>query len=295
MKSWIKAFRLRTLPLAISGWLVGISLAANEVELNYLIAGLTVFTAILLQILSNLANDYGDASSGVDEKRTGEARMVSSGAITPKAMRKAIIFFACLAFVSGASLLYLSFPEDWISVLIFLVIGLVGIAAAIKYTVGKNPYGYVGFGDAFVFVFFGIVLVFGTYYLQVQELNWLILLPAASMGFFSVGVLNVNNIRDIESDKEAGKQSIPVRIGRKKAVIYHVLLLQVGLLLSVAYVFITLKSGWGFLFIFVNSLFIFNIKAVARKPSDQLDPYLKQMAISTLLFAILFSLGQGLN
>ncbi|MEQ9466414.1 MAG: 1,4-dihydroxy-2-naphthoate octaprenyltransferase [Ekhidna sp.] len=295
MKSWIKAFRLRTLPLAISGWLVGISLATNKAELNYLIAGLTLLTAILLQILSNLANDYGDASSGVDEKRIGEVRMVSSGAITPAAMRKAIILFTCFAFLSGVVLLYLSFPYDWKSVLVFLLIGSVGIAAAIKYTVGKNPYGYVGFGDVFVFVFFGIVLVFGTYYLQVQELNWLILLPAASMGLFSVGVLNVNNIRDIESDRQSGKQSIPVRIGKKKAVIYHVLLLQVGLLLSVAYVFLTLQSGWGFLFIFVNSLFIFNIKAVAKKPSHQLDPYLKQMAIATLLFAVLFSLGQGLN
>lgn len=292
MKSWIKAFRLRTLPLAFSGWLVGVSLAASTADFSYTIAGLTLLTAILLQILSNLANDYGDASSGVDEKRTGEQRMVSSGQISPSAMRKAMILFSILSLLSGSLLLYIAFPEDFITAMVFLSIGLIGIGAAIKYTVGKNPYGYAGFGDAFVFVFFGIVLVFGTYYLQVQNLNWQILLPAASMGFFSVGVLNVNNIRDIESDRAAGKNSIPVRIGRKAAVRYHTFLLMSGLLFSALYVHLNFSTIWGFLFLMVGFLFRKNIRAVNTLSSAKLDPYLKQMAISTLLFSILFSIGQ---
>ncbi len=294
MKSWIQAFRLRTLPLALSGWMVGSSIAANEVGLNYIISGLTLLTAILLQILSNLANDYGDASSGVDKERKGEERMVSSGKISPKAMKNAMIVFGTLALVSGIFLIAIAFPQDWKSATIFLVIGITGIAAAIKYTVGKNPYGYVGFGDIFVFLFFGIVLVFGTYYLQTQELNWLVILPAVSLGLFSVGVLNVNNIRDIESDKAAGKISIPVRLGRKNAVIYHIILLGGGMLSSVIFVLLSFQSYWPLLFVFISLLFIKNIQAVSRKPSEELDPYLKQMAISTFLFSILFSLGQGL-
>lgn len=294
MKSWIKAFRLRTLPLAISGWLVGTSMAANSTDINVLISALTLLTAIFLQILSNLANDYGDASSGVDKDRKGEERMVSSGKITAGAMRKAMIIFGLLSLVSGVSLIVLAFPNDWESSLIFLAIGIIGIVAAIKYTVGKNPYGYVGFGDVFVFVFFGIVLVFGTYYLQTETLNWLALLPAASLGLFSVGVLNVNNIRDIESDKAAGKHSIPVRLGRKKAVVYHGVLLASGMLLSTAFVLLNFDTYWPLIFVSISVLFVKNIQAVSSKPLDELDPYLKQMAISTFLFSILFSLGQGL-
>ena len=294
MKYWIKAFRLRTLPLAISGWMVGTSLAANESALNFTISALTLLTAIFLQILSNLANDYGDASSGVDKERKGEERMVSSGKITPGAMKRAMIILGLLSLVSGSMLIGLAFPEDWVSALIFLSIGIVGIIAAIKYTVGKNPYGYVGFGDIFVFVFFGIVLVFGTYYLQTLELNWLVMLPATSLGLFSVGVLNVNNIRDIETDKAAGKNSIPVRLGRKNAVVYHAILLQGGMITSIIFVLLNFQSYWPLMFIFINFLFLKNIRAVSNKPLEELDPYLKQMAISTFLFSILFSLGQGL-
>ncbi len=280
------------MPLAFSGWLVGVSLAANAKALNLVVAGMTLLTAIFLQILSNLANDYGDASSGVDEKRTGEARMVSSGRISASAMKKAMIIFSLLSLVSGSILLYLSFPKDFLSALVFLTIGLVGIAAAIKYTVGKNPYGYAGFGDVFVFVFFGLVLVFGTYYLQVQRFDWLILLPASSMGLFSVGVLNVNNIRDIASDQAAGKNSIPVRIGREAAVRYHKILLTGGMLFSLLYVYLNFESWVNLIFALTSLLFFKSITAVSNLPSEQLDPYLKQMAISTLLFAILFSLGQ---
>jgi len=292
VKSWLTAFRLRTLPLAFSGWLIGTSIAASRGSIDGWIAGLTLITAFLLQILSNLANDYGDAVSGVDsEDRQGPSRMVQTGLITKESMAKAMIFFAVLSLISGCGLLYLAFQNDFVSALIFLIIGLSGIAAAIKYTVGKNPYGYAGFGDVFVFVFFGVVLVFGTYYLQAQVLDWLVFLPAISIGFFSIGVLNVNNIRDIESDRIAGKNSIPVRIGRIKAVRYHAFLLQGGVLCAVLFVFFNFLNWWQLLFIPANFLFILNIRSVSRKPLHELDPQLKQMALSTLLFSILFSVG----
>lgn len=296
MKAWITAFRLRTLPLAFSGWLIGTVLAAGTPSFSYLIAGLTLLTAIFLQILSNLANDYGDAVSGVDsDERAGPNRMVQSGAISKEAMGRSMIVFSLLSLTSGCILLYLAFPGDFVTAFIFLMIGLAGIAAAIKYTVGKNPYGYAGFGDLFVFLFFGIVLVFGTYFLQVNLLDWEVLLPATSVGLFSIGVLNVNNIRDIESDKLSGKNSIPVRIGKQKAVIYHAVLLQGGIVASVAFVVLHFRGWEQLLFVLVNVLFIINIKAVKTKPAAQLDPYLKQMALSTLLFSVLFSLGQAIS
>ena len=267
-------------------------MASVQVKINGWIAVLTLLTAFLLQILSNLANDYGDAISGVDSDiREGPSRMVQSGAITKRAMRYAVIIFSLLSLLVGCSLLYLAFPRDVISFLIFLPIGLLGVVAAIKYTVGRHPYGYAGFGDLFVFVFFGIVLVCGTYYIQSKTIDWTVLLPAASFGFFSMGVLNVNNIRDIESDRASGKNSIPVRIGRRNAVKYHIFLLQGGVLTSLMFVYLNFQ-GWGqLIFLLTNILFILNIRAVSNKRLDELDPYLKQMALSTLLFSILFSIG----
>ncbi|MBC6425497.1 MAG: 1,4-dihydroxy-2-naphthoate octaprenyltransferase [Ekhidna sp.] len=292
VKVWITAFRLRTLPLAFSGWLVGISVAGTTVKIDEWVAGLTLFTALLLQVLSNLANDYGDAVSGVDsDKRKGPNRMVQSGIITKDAMRKGMIICSFLALISGCTLLYLSFGNDFISASVFLLIGLTGIAAAIRYTVGKNPYGYAGFGDFFVFVFFGLVLVAGSYYLQVKVIDWTVLLPSITMGLFSIGVLNVNNVRDIESDKSSGKNSIPVRIGKKKAGIYHAVLLLFGLLSSIVFVCFNFHSWWQLLFLITTKSLLSNIRAVSSKSSDELDSCLRQMVLLTLLFSILFSIG----
>lgn len=296
MKPWIIALRLRTLPLAFSGWLVGVTLASTKVTINESVALCTLLTAFLLQLLSNLANDYGDAVSGVDsDKRDGPLRMVHSGHITKKAMRNAIVLFVLLSLVSGCCLLYQVFSNDFLQAFVFLLIGLIGIAAAIKYTVGKNPYGYAGFGDLFVFLFFGLILVFGTYYLQALSWDWYALLPAASIGLLSIGVLNVNNIRDIESDKLSGKNSIPVRIGREKAVIYHAVLLIGAVGSSLIYTLKNLNTWHQLLYLIALVFFLINIRAVAKKPLKELDPFLKQMALATLLFAILFSLGTGLS
>ena len=291
-KAWITAFRLRTLPLAFSGWLVGIAIAYTSTSINWLTASLTLLTAFMLQILSNVANDYGDAVSGVDsEKREGPARMVQSGQISKPAMGKAVLVFSLISLLLGCLLLYLAFPSEYPKALVFLLIGVLAIVAAIKYTVGNNPYGYAGFGDLFVFIFFGVVLVFGTFYLQAQTLDWPVLLPAASIGFLSIGVLNVNNIRDIESDKVSGKNSIPVRIGRERAVRYHVFLLFGALLFSAIFTLLSFVGWIQLIFLVVAVLFVKNIKAVAHRPLVELDPFLKQMAIATLLFSLLFSIG----
>lgn len=292
MKAWLHAFRLRTLPLAISCIGMGSFLAAAEGFFRLDIFLLAVLTTIFLQILSNLANDYGDAVSGIDsEERKGPKRAVQSGAISKAQMRKAMVIFVILSLASGVTLLLVAFGLNWSALLFFFGLGLLSIVAAIAYTVGKRPYGYVGLGDISVLLFFGIVGVGGSYYLFTQTINWMVLLPAFSCGLFSIGVLNINNIRDIESDQKAGKFSIPVRIGKQNAAIYHVAISLVGVLSAVVFVLLNYVAIWQLLFL-LTSPFLYSINvAVLNKPSDQLDPYLKKMAISTLLFVLLFGIG----
>ncbi|MCZ8215946.1 MAG: 1,4-dihydroxy-2-naphthoate octaprenyltransferase, partial [Cyclobacteriaceae bacterium] len=253
---------------------------------------LAVLTTIFLQILSNLANDYGDAVSGIDsDERKGPKRAVQSGAISKTQMRNAMVLFVMLSLVSGITLLLVAFGLNWSALLFFFGLGLLSIVAAIAYTVGKRPYGYVGLGDISVLLFFGIVGVGGSYYLFTQIINWMVLLPALSCGLFSIGVLNINNIRDIESDQKAGKYSIPVRIGKQNAAIYHIAISMVGVLSAVVFVILNYVAVWQLLFL-LTSPFLYSINvAVLNKPSDQLDPYLKKMAISTLLFVLLFGIG----
>lgn len=296
-KAWIQAYRLRTLPLAFSCIFMGAFLAAADERFNGWILLLSLLTTLFLQVLSNLANDYGDAASGVDsEKRTGPKRMVSSGKITKKEMKNALVVFSFLSLLSGVLLIFVSFRDQWGAVLVFLLLGFGAIAAAIKYTVGKRPYGYAGWGDLFVLLFFGLVGVGGSYFLYTQTLNYWILLPAISCGLFAVGVLNVNNIRDIESDKVAGKFSIPVRLGRPRAIIYHWLILTLGLSAALIYVYVQGPAPVGYIFLLSAPLFFINARAVKVKTtSEKLDPYLKQLALSTLAFVILFGIGQLLG
>lgn len=293
-KAWISAFRLRTLPLALSSILMGSLIAASHHVFKPEVFGLAALTTILLQILSNLANDYGDSVNGADSVfREGPSRAVQSGAISLTAMRMAMVVFAGLSFVSGVALLYFSVGLNLNVFLFFLGLGIASIAAAIAYTSGKKPYGYIGLGDVSVFVFFGLVGVLGTYYLHSGFLRSDLILPAMSCGFFSTAVLNVNNVRDIHSDEKAGKRSIPVRLGREKAVVYHGILLLSGWLAALAFVLLNFESVFQFLFVITLPLFIKNAKAVASlKNAKELDPFLKQMAIATLLFVVTFGAGQ---
>ncbi|MFY0654229.1 MAG: 1,4-dihydroxy-2-naphthoate polyprenyltransferase [Cyclobacteriaceae bacterium] len=291
--AWLEAFRLRTLPLSLSCILMGTFLASSQGFFQWHIFLLAVFTTVLLQILSNLANDYGDSVHGADSaERQGPTRAVQTGAISKSAMKKAVILFSVLALACGLTLLYFTFRDQFVYLIIFLTLGLASIFAAINYTAGKKPYGYKGLGDLAVLIFFGFIGVGGTYFLFAKDINWVIMLPAASCGLFATGVLNVNNIRDIESDEKAGKISIPVRIGRQNAVIYHWAILSIGFLLSVIYVLLNQQNIYQWMFVVTLPLFYLNGRAAqVKKDPKQLDPYLKQLAISTLVFVLLFGIG----
>jgi 1,4-dihydroxy-2-naphthoate octaprenyltransferase len=296
IKDWISAFRLRTLPLALASIALGGFLAAVEHKFRLSVFLLSALTTILLQILSNLANDYGDAIHGADlaeSGRKGPQRAVSSGVISASSMLKALVVFAIMSFVAGTTLLLIAFDQIDFQFLIFIILGLLAIAAAIKYTAGSNPYGYAGLGDVSVLLFFGLIGVLGSSYLHANSIQLTHILPALSCGFFATAVLNVNNIRDIDSDLKAGKLSIPVRIGRKNALIYHAFLLTSGVVCAVVYVMLTYKSPINWLFLVSIPLMNVNLRAVMQKTVPaELDPYLKQMALTTLLFVVSFGLGQ---
>ncbi len=297
MKHWIKAFRLRTLPLALASIGMGTFLAAASGNFRGDIFALCALTTIFLQILSNLANDYGDSIHGADgAQRVGPSRAIQSGVITPAAMKKAIAIFVVLSLASGIGLIYLAFGWSMKVFTIFMGLGVMAIIAAITYTSGSRPYGYAGLGDISVLIFFGFIAVMGSAFLYEKELRWEYVLPAISTGLFSVAVLNVNNIRDIESDRVAGKYSIPVRLGRDKAVIYHWMILAVGYLTTLTYIGLNYSSPFQFLVLLVIPLLIKNARAVkVHEEAGALDPFLKQMALSTLFFVVLFGLGQLLG
>jgi len=293
IKAWVSAFRLRTLPLALSSILMGAFLAAAYGHYKTSIFALSALTTIFLQILSNLANDYGDSVNGADHaERLGPKRAVQSGQISPTDMKKGIYFFVGLALVSGLSLLWVAFKDNLSLFFTFLGLGILAIIAAITYTAGKKPYGYAGLGDISVLIFFGWLGVAGSFFLYAQSFYLTLLLPATSCGLFAVGVLNINNIRDIQSDAMAGKRSIPVRIGRDKAVIYHWLLLAIGFSCGIAYTLLNYASPYQWLFLITLPLFLINARAVKKfEDPQQIDPYLKQMAISTLQFVVTFGAG----
>ena len=293
-KAWLDAMRPRTLPLALSCIALGTFLAAAANAYRWPITTFCLLTAVFLQILSNLANDYGDSIHGADHvQREGPQRAVQSGQITAATMKRAMFLFAGLSGVSGLLLLWLAFGADGlIGLLIFVVLGGAAIWAAVNYTAGSNPYGYAGWGDLFVLIFFGWVGVLGPYVLMAQQINWLLLLPATSCGLLAVAVLNVNNIRDIESDKKAGKFSIPVRLGPTRARVYHWLLLATAVFLATLYVLLTFTSYWAFLYVVAVPLLVRNATAVQNTYSPlALNPMLKQMVLAALAFNLLLGLG----
>ncbi|GAC1601824.1 MAG: 1,4-dihydroxy-2-naphthoate polyprenyltransferase [Hymenobacter sp.] len=295
MSPWISAFRPRTLPLALASILTGGFLAGAAGRFNGLVVGLAALTTILLQVLSNLANDYGDSQNGADSiHRQGPQRAVQSGAISPTQMKRGMVVCGLLALVSGLVLLWVALGAAGLGLfLAFLALGLAAIWAAVNYTAGANPYGYAGLGDISVFLFFGLLGVCGTYFLQVRALPLPIFLPAAALGCFATAVLNVNNIRDINSDVLAGKITVPVRLGPVHARRYHWLLLLLGLGCAAVFVALTYHSPWQWLFVLATPLFAFNaVQVWQRQDSLQLDPLLKQMALSTLVFTVLFGVGQ---
>lgn len=291
-QAWLHAIRLRTLPLALASIFMASFIAFYEGVFRWQVFLLAVLTTTLLQMLSNLANDYGDSVHGADNTdRQGPIRAVQSGVISKVEMKRAMVLLSVLSFISGIALLYVSL-SDWVIFLSFIGLGMVAIFAAINYTSGSNPYGYMGLGDISVFMFFGLVGVIGTYFLHSMHLSLVVVFPALSLGFFSTAVLNINNIRDIESDVKAGKKSIPVRIGRRAAVRYNWFLIIAGNIALLG--FVLSEQAWGgLLALLVFPVMVRIAQGVAdnKKTSPQLDPYLKKMSISTLLWVLVFGAG----
>ena len=291
---WIKAFRLRTLPLALSSAVLGSFLAYSEGAFKWDIFILAILTTLFLQILSNLANDYGDALKGTDNQyRLGPQRVTTSGLVSKKEMQVMIGVFICLALLTGSLLIFIGLePAGWKNILFFFVLGLSAIYAAVKYTIGKNPYGYIGLGDVFVFVYFGIVGVAGTFYLHTNSFDPWVLMPASAIGLLSSGVLNLNNMRDIENDARAGKRTLVVFIGSKAAKYYHLALITLSMAFSVIYTIVKFDSAFQLLFVLTCPLFALNVIVVMRNTNPvDLNPELKKLAFNTFVFSLTFGIG----
>lgn len=294
LSAWMSATRPRTLPLALSSSLMGSLAAFHDGRFRWSVFGLSLLTTLFLQILSNLANDYGDSVNGADnEQRVGPARAVQSGAIPLKTMKRAVALFSLLAFVAGVALIAVGLGFDrWLPWLIFLGAGLLAIAAAIFYTAGSKPYGYKGYGDLFVFLFFGITAVVGTYYLHARTVNFSVLLPASTIGFLSTAVLNLNNMRDAEGDALAGKRTLVVVFGSVAARYYHFTIVILALLSMVMWNLLHDATPRQYLFLLITPLLVIHLRNVAlNKTPALLDPQLRVLAFSTLLLVLLFGLG----
>ena len=287
IRPWIQAARLRTLPLSISGILVGSAYAYYQHTFERIIFVLALCTTLSFQILSNFANDYGDGIKGTDANRIGEKRLVASGEITSAQMKKAIIINSVIAFVLAVALIYFAFgQENFVYSFTFLVLGMASIAAAIKYTVGNNAYGYSGFGDVFVFIFFGLVAVVGSNFLYSQHIDIKLFLPATAIGMLSTAVLNLNNMRDIENDRIANKNTLVVKFGLKWAKKYqHFLIIVPFLCLFVFSIGVKTKI---FLSFFVFIFFLMHLEKVRKSTSAvDFDPELKKVALGTFVLSIL--------
>ena len=304
MTDWIKAARLRTLPLSISGIIMGSFIARWKLLQNGETWDITIFALALLvtllyQVLSNYANDYGDGVKGTDKNRIGEAeqRAVASGKISASQMRNAVILFALLSLVATFYLLYKAFFPNFINEFYtFIGLGVACILAAIGYTVGKKPYGYLGLGDLMVFIFFGLVSVCGSYFLFTKSFDWDMLLPASAIGLLSAAVLNLNNMRDIENDEKSGKKTLALRLGFKNAMIYEMIILVLPPILVLMYMMINHLQEQGKYYAFIFFVTVFPLmslrrKIMAVKEPKELDPFLKQVAMITFVMSILVAIG----
>ena len=294
VKSWIKAARLRTLPLAMSGILMGAFLSYFDGGFQPKITVLAIVTALFIQIFSNFANDYGDSQKGTDNQhRVGPKRTVQSGEISLKEMKVGMVVLIGLSLATGIWLIAEGTKGlDPTTFLLFLGFGIVALVAAYRYTGGSNPYGYAGFGDIAVFLFFGLLPVVGTYFLNTHMINPEIFLPAVSIGLFSTGVLNLNNMRDIENDRNSGKKTVVVRMGSAKSRLYHTSLIILGWLSAVLFVALRFQSIYQLLFLLSIPLFIRDLVKISQiQEPRQLDPFLKKLSIATLLFTLLFGIG----
>ena len=288
LKPWIQAARLRTLPLSVSGIIVGSAYAHYQGYSDWRIVVLALLTTLGLQVLSNYANDYGDGVKGTDANRIGEKRLVAAGIISAEQMKRAVIITVLITFLMSLGLIYTAFgKENFIFSLIFILLGIGSIGAAIKYTVGKGAYGYSGFGDLFVFVFFGWVSVIGSNFLFTHFIDWKLFLPASAIGLLSVAVLNLNNMRDIENDKIAGKNTLVVKMGLNWAKKYQEACISITSIMFIVFCLIIKVTAIPVLII--NIPLLIHIGKIKKSEKyEDFDPELKKVALSTFALSILF-------
>jgi len=292
---WISAMRLRTLPLSVSGIILASCLAEYNGFFSWKICILSIFTTLSFQILSNLANDYGDGVKGTDnENRIGPERAIQSGEISPESMFNAIKLTVLICIVFATMLIFSAFRAKHILLaLTFFILGTASIIAAMKYTVGKNAYGYRGLGDVFVFIFFGLVSVIGCYILYAKQIDHVTILPAISIGLLSTAVLNLNNMRDFQSDKKSNKITLAIMLGERNMKIYHYILILVAIILSMLFGVLYYTSPYNFIYAIMYIPFLIHlVKVINNKDLKLLDPELKKVALSTFFLAILMGLGQ---
>ncbi|MBQ9547951.1 MAG: 1,4-dihydroxy-2-naphthoate octaprenyltransferase [Bacteroidales bacterium] len=285
--------RLRTLPLSLAGITAGTLLAVADYRVKPLTVLFLALTTVSLQILSNLCNELGDSQHGTDRADREGIRYALQDGLMTEGNLKALIAGAVVACVLfGSALVYCAFGSLFsLDALMFLLLGLAAIVAAMRYTLGRNPYGYRGLGDLYVFVFFGLVTVLGAYFLCAGELpSWKLLLPASAVGLLSVGVLNVNNLRDIRSDA-ATRTTVAIRLGVRGARIYQTLLLAGGWACALAYCLLRVFDPWHYLFVLTLPLFVLHVRGVWTREGGALDPMLPLLVLSSFGFALLYGLG----
>ena len=296
IKKYLKSFRLRTLPLSASGIIMGTFLSMSYGIFDIIIFIFALLTTNSLQILSDLANEYGDAQKGTDNNsRIGPKRGLQAGEISQKELIHLIYIFIILSIILGIILIFVSFDNLMnTSSIIMLTLGAASIFAAIKYTVGKNAYGYKGLGDFFVLIFFGLLATMGSFFIMSSKIEMAVLLPAFSIGLFSMGVLNMNNMRDIENDKICGKITIPVKIGEKNGKIYQTLIISLGVICTLIFSIVRNSNIWGYLFLITTPIFIIHLINVWKFHGREYDSQLKIVSIATFVFAILVAIGQNI-
>ncbi len=288
---WLKAARLRTLPLSISGILVGSAIASMYGYKDYIIFLLSLCTTIGFQVISNFANDYGDGVKGTDNQdRIGPKRVLQSGLLTRKQLKNGIYIAIGITSVLVLTLVLYSFGvKNWINILLFLGLGVLSIWAAIKYTVGKSAYGYRGLGDVFVFVFFGLLSVLGSAFLYTKHITSIAILPAITVGALSTGVLNLNNLRDYLSDQKAHKNTLVVKMGYENGKLYHYFLLFIAFASLCIFTILAYKNWISLLPLLILIPLVFHAVVVIKtKDPIKLDPELKKLALATFFMSVLF-------
>ncbi|BAO77601.1 1,4-dihydroxy-2-naphthoate octaprenyltransferase [Winogradskyella sp. PG-2] len=298
IKPWLSAMRLRTLPLSVSGIILGTCFSYFNGQFSWWVLILAILTTMSLQVLSNLANDYGDGVRGTDnEERVGPERAIQSGEISPTEMLDAIKFNIIVVILLTLALIWAAFgPTNFLFLLLFVFLGGLSVYAALNYTMGDSPYGYRALGDVFVFIFFGLVSTIGSYLLYMHRIDHIVVLPAIALGFLSVGVLNLNNMRDINSDSNAGKITLVVKLGLDRAKKYHYFLIIGAMTMIVLFSLLYYVEPYNFLYAIAFIPLIIHVKKIkaAKEPSD-FDNQLKVLALSTFLFALLLGVGYILH